>query len=98
MAKARKADLQVRGIPTVLRDRLRRRAAGKGVSMSQYVIEVLTDDLARPTMAEWVAAVRRRPRIDLGGKTGAALVNEAGRGEGRVDYLFTRFTRHRSSR
>ena len=85
MAKTKKADLQIRGIPTVLRDRLRRRAAGKGVSMSQYVIEVLTDDLARPTMAEWVAAVRRRPRIDLGGKTGADLVHEARREMGWED-------------
>jgi len=85
MAKTKKADLQIRGIPTVLRDRLRRRAAGKGVSMSQYVIEVLTDDLARPTMAEWVAAVRRRLRIDLGGKTGADLVHEARREMGWED-------------
>ena len=85
MAKTKKADLQIRGIPTVLRDRLRRRAAGKGVSMSQYVIEILTDDLARPTIAEWVARVRSRPRIDLGGKTGADLVHEARREMGWED-------------
>jgi len=81
MAKLKKADLQIRGIPTALRDRLRRRAAGKGVSMSQYVIEILKDDLARPTMAEWVTEVRKLPPIDLGGKTGADLVREARREE-----------------
>jgi len=85
MAKARKADLQVRGIPTALRERLRRRAAGKGMSMSQYVIEVLTDDLARPTMAEWVAEVRKLPPIDLGGMTGADAVREARREMGWED-------------
>src|SRR3989442_13329374 len=81
MAKLKKADLQIRGIPAALRDRLRRRAAGKGVSMSQYVIELLKDDLARPTMAEWGTAVRKLPPIDLGGKTGAGLVREARREE-----------------
>src|SRR2546428_13934998 len=72
MAKLKKADLQIRGIPSALRDRLRRRAAGKGMSMSQYVIEGLTHHPARPTLAEWVAQGRKLPPIDLGGMTGAA--------------------------
>src|SRR3989442_8383627 len=71
MAKLKKAHLQIRGIPTALRDRLRRRAAGKGMSMNQYVIEGLTDDLAPPPMAQWVAEVRKLPPIDPGGMTGA---------------------------
>ena len=72
----RKTDLQIRGVPVALRERLRRRAAGKGVSMSQYVIEILKDDLARPTMAEWLAEVGKLPPIDMGGKTSAELVRE----------------------
>jgi plasmid stability protein len=85
MAKPRRTDLQVRGIPTALRDKLRRRAAGKGLSMSQYVIEVLEDELAHPTMAEWAAQVRKDPPIDLGGKSGADLVHEARREMGWED-------------
>ena len=73
---ARKTDLQIRGVPVALRERLRRRAAGKGVSMSQYVIEILKDDLARPTMAEWLAEGGKLPPIDMGGKTSAELVRE----------------------
>lgn len=73
---ARKTDLQIRGVPVALRDRLRRRAAGEGLSMSQYVIEILTDDLARPTMSEWLAEVGKLPPIDLGGMTSAELVRE----------------------
>ena len=73
---ARKTDLQIRGVPVALRERLRRRAAGKGVSMSQYVIEILKDDLARPAMAEWLAEVGKLPPIDMGGKTSAELVRE----------------------
>ena len=79
VAKGRKTDFQVRGIPVTVRDKLRRRAAGKGVSMSQYVIEVLESELAHPTMAEWAAQVRGRSPIDLSGKTGADLVHEARR-------------------
>jgi antitoxin FitA len=75
----RTTDVQLRGVPISLRDRLRRRAAGKGVSMSQYVIEILKDDLARPTVAEWVAEVGKLPPIDLRGKSGADLVREGRR-------------------
>jgi len=81
----RRTDLQIRGMPVALRDRLRRRADGKGVSMSQYVIEILKDDLARPTIAEWAAEVEKLPPIDLGGKTGADLVREGRRELGLED-------------
>jgi len=45
--------------------------------MSRYVISILEDDLARPTVAEWMAEVGKLPPIDLGGKSGAELVREA---------------------
>ncbi len=82
---ARKTDVQIRGVPVALRERLRRRADSKGLSMSQYVIEILTDDLARPTIAEWLAEVGKSPPIDLGGKTGADLVREGRRELGLED-------------
>jgi hypothetical protein len=75
----KKTDLQIRGMPVAIRDRLRRRADGKGLSMSQYVIELLKDDLARPSVAEWMSEVGKLPPIDLGGKTGADLVREGRR-------------------
>ncbi len=53
--------------------------------MSQYVIEILKDDLARPTVAEWAAEVGKLPPIDLGGKTGAELVRETRREMGLED-------------
>jgi post-segregation antitoxin (ccd killing protein) len=65
MAKPRKTDLQIRGLPVVLREKLRRRAVGKGVSMSQYVTELLKDDLALPTIDEWLEETKDLPRIDL---------------------------------
>lgn len=75
----RTTDLQLRGVPVSLRDRLRRRAARKGVSMSRYVIEILQDDLARPTLPEWLAEVGKLPRVDLKGETGADIVRAARR-------------------
>jgi hypothetical protein len=82
---SKKTDVQLRGVPVALRDRLRKRADSKGLSMSQYVIEILTDDLARPTLAEWLAEVGKSPPIDLGGKTGADLVREGRRELGLED-------------
>jgi len=79
LVTTKKTDVQIRGVPVALRERLRRRADSKGVSMSQYVIEILKDDLARPTVAEWMAEVGKLPPIDLGGKTGAELVRETRR-------------------
>ena len=81
----RKTDLQIRGVPVVLRDRLRRRADGKRLSMSQYVIQVLQDDLSRPTLEEWLAEVGKLPPIDLKGRTGADLVREGRRELGLQD-------------
>lgn len=57
-------DLQIRRVPSALRDKLRRRARGKGLSMSGYVIQVLQDDLERPTINEWLDEVRRLPRLE----------------------------------
>jgi hypothetical protein len=85
LVKARTTDVQIRGVPVTLRERLRRRAGSKGLSMSQYVIAILQDDLARPTVAEWAAEVGKRPPVDLGGKTGAELLRETRREMGVED-------------
>ena len=85
LVTTKKTDVQIRGVPVALRERLRRRADSKGVSMSQYVIGILKDDLARPTIAEWAAEVGKLPPIDLGGKTGADLVREGRRELGLQD-------------
>lgn len=65
MARGRTTDLQIRGVPVPLRDRLRRRAERKGVSMSQYVTDLLDEDLAMPTIEEWLDEVAALPKIDV---------------------------------
>ncbi len=78
MAKptARTTDLQIRGIPVALRDQLRQRASRKGVSMSQYVVRRLEEDLALPSMDEWLDDVAALPKVDLAGVDSAKLVRD----------------------
>jgi plasmid stability protein len=75
---AKKVDLQIRSVPAELRRKVARRAASKGLSMSKYVIDVLTDEVDRPaTIDEWLAEVARHrgPPRDLGFDP-AAIVRE----------------------
>lgn len=75
--KAKTTDLQIRGIPVKTRDELRRKAASKGVSMSQYVIELIQHDVPRKMpLDEWLALVRQDPPVDLR-RPAADLVHEA---------------------
>jgi hypothetical protein len=64
--KAKTTDLQIRGIPVKTRDALRRKAESKGVSMSQYLIDLIQRDVQKMPLDEWIAMVRKNPRIDLG--------------------------------
>ena len=75
--KAKTTDLQIRGIPVKLRDELRRKAESKGVSMSQYLIDLIKRDVPRKMpLEEWLALVHTDPPVDLG-RPAAELVQEA---------------------
>ncbi len=52
--------------------------------MSQYVIQLIKDDLARPTMEEWLEELHRHPRVRLP-RPAADYVHEARREEGVED-------------
>ncbi len=59
--------LQVRNLPDGLHAALKERARSEGMTMSDYVTKVLQRDLAKPTMAEWIAEQTRRnePRREI---------------------------------
>lgn len=63
--KAKTTDLQIRGIPVKARDALRRKAESKGVSMSQYLIDLIRQDVEKMTVEEWIEMMRRRPRSSI---------------------------------
>lgn len=54
--------LQLKRVPDELHALLRARAEAEGISMSDYVIRLLREDLARPTPEEWLEMVGRNFR------------------------------------
>ena len=55
-------DLQIRGIPVQMRDALRRKAESKGVSMSQYLIDLIHQDVGKMDIEAWIDMMLKRPR------------------------------------
>lgn len=74
--------LQVRDVPEKLHAELRSRAAALGLSLSEYLLQVLTDVAARPPIADTL----RRARA--GG----------GRGDVTTEDIVAIIRRHRDSR
>lgn len=65
-----KVDLQIRGVPVPLQRRIRAKAAGKGVSMSKYVIQILEDTVDQPeSINDWLDEITSLPPV-LGYKPG----------------------------
>lgn len=52
------ATLQARNVPDDVYAAARVRAQANGMSLSEYVIDVLRREVARPTLREWVAQAR----------------------------------------
>jgi hypothetical protein len=69
-------DLQLRRVPRALRDKLRKRASSKGMSMSKYAVQVLAEGVERPTLDEWLSMVRSDPPVVIG-PSAAELIREA---------------------
>ena len=62
MAGREKVDLQVRGMSVMLRQRIREKAAGKGMSMSRFVIEILEENVDRSgNFGEWLDEIAKYP-------------------------------------
>jgi len=59
-----KVDLQIRGVPSRLQQRIRQKAARKGVSMSKYVIQILEDNVDQPdSINDWLDEITSLPPI-----------------------------------
>ncbi len=71
-------NIQIRGVPTSLRNKVRARATKKGQTMSQYLIDLIRTDTSRPTLDEWLEQARRWTPIPTR-MTGAQAVREARR-------------------
>lgn len=71
-------NLQIRGIPSRLRDKIRTRAARKRQTMSQYLIDLIQRDTEQPSMEEFLEKVARWTPIPTR-MGGARAVREARR-------------------
>ena len=52
--------ITIRGVPEEVRDELKARAASRGQSMQEYLRGELERMVAKPTIEEWIKAVRAR--------------------------------------
>ena len=75
--KPRTTDLQIRGIPVKTRDALRRKAESNGVSMSQYLVGLIREDVERMSVEEWIEMMRKRPRSGISSAAVQAALREA---------------------
>ena len=53
--------VQVRNVDEETHNLLRRRAAAAGMTLSDYVLELIRKDLRKPSEAEWLARLRTLP-------------------------------------
>jgi antitoxin FitA len=55
--------LQIKNVPPEIHEALRRRAARENMTMSDYVLDLLSRDLALPTQREWLARLHDRTPV-----------------------------------
>jgi plasmid stability protein len=72
----RMGHIQIRNVPDDVHRRLKERAAKEGMSLSEYLLQEVVENAARPTLAEMTARIRSRPMI-RSKVSGADLVREA---------------------
>jgi antitoxin FitA len=61
--------IQIRNVPEELHRKLKARAALRGQSLSDYLLQAVTELAARPSVEEWRARLRTREPVDLGDET-----------------------------
>jgi plasmid stability protein len=68
--------IQIRNVPDHLHRTLKARAAGEGLSLSEYLLREIRWLAARPTVGEWLERVQQRPGVRLPVSTAAAIRTE----------------------
>ena len=71
--------LQVKNIPPYLHDAIRRRAAEQGLTVSDYVLDLVRRDLAVPHQREWFAELAGREPVEWADVLGALDAARAAR-------------------
>ena len=58
--------IQVKDVPEELHEALRRRAIQEGMTMADYVLDLIRRDLGLPSRREWLERLATREPVDLG--------------------------------
>jgi plasmid stability protein len=67
-------DVLIRDLPAEVHAELTRRAAAEGKSLRAYLLEVLTEHVAVPSMEQWLEHLRELGPNHTASTTGAELV------------------------
>ena len=59
------SSVQVKHVDEETHELLRQRAAAAGMSLGQYVLELIRKDLRKPSRAEWLTRLRALPPADI---------------------------------
>jgi plasmid stability protein len=59
------SNLQVKNLEPEVHEQLRQRVADEGVTISDYVLELIRRDLRRPSRRQWLDTVTHLPRHDF---------------------------------
>jgi plasmid stability protein len=59
------SNLQIKNIPEDLHAELRRRAGARGMSLRDYVLDLLRREASRPDLDEWLDRVAADPPVTL---------------------------------
>jgi hypothetical protein len=79
--------IQIKNVPEELHEAIRSRAAQKGKTVSDYMLDLAKRDLGKPTVQEWVAMVREGWGPEpTGGDVDTAEIIRQGRKE-RIDQI-----------
>jgi len=63
--------IQVKDVPEALHAELRRRAAEEGMTLAEYILDVLRRDLTVPGQRQWLARLGSREPVQTTGALGA---------------------------
>jgi antitoxin FitA len=61
--------LQVKDVPEELHEALRRRAVQEGMTMADYVLDLIRRDLGLPSRREWLERLATREPVDIDRET-----------------------------
>ena len=70
------SNLQVKNVPEAVHDELRRRADARGITLRDFVLELLRREVARPDFHDWLARVEQRPPVTSAESVVEALDDE----------------------